>query len=270
MPEPKTKTALITGATSGIGKVFAYYFAKAGYDLVITGRREKIIHTLAEKISKKYHVSVEVFIIEISNPLELDELVQKVKEIRELEVLVNNAGFAIRGTFVENDFNQHEAMMRVHILAVMKLTHAVIPNMLLRRKGFIINVSSTGAFVIGPHNTVYCGTKAFIKIFTESLHLELLNTEIRVQVLCPGFVITDFHKRMGFNLVKLQKNRGIIRWMTPKEVVASSIRDLAKGKAVSIPGKSNQLLYYISRFLPRPLYYRMLLSNLKKMASEIS
>ncbi len=269
MSETEIKTALITGATSGIGKAFAYLFAKAGYNLVITGRREKIIQPIAEKIAKKYGVSVEVLIIELSNQLDLDELVQNIKEINDLEVLVNNAGFATRGTFVENDFSQQEAMVRVHILTVMKLTHAALPNMLLRKKGIIINVSSMGAYVIMPHNTVYCGTKAFITAFTESLHLELLNTGILVQVLCPGFVVTDFHRKMGFNIAKFQKNRGLIRWMTPKEVVTTSIRDLARGKVVSIPGKSNQLLYFISRFSPRQMYYRLVLRNLKKMASSI-
>ncbi len=269
MSETKTKTALITGATSGIGKAFAYFFAKAGYNLVITGRRENIIQPIAEKLEKKYGVSVEVLIIELSNQLDLDELVQKTKEIKELEVLVNNAGFATRGTFVENDFSQQEAMVRVHILTVMKLTHAALPNMLLRKKGIIINVSSMGAYLIGPHNTVYCGTKTFINAFTESLHLELLNTGIRVQVLCPGFVVTDFHRKMGYNLAKLQKNRGLIQWMTPKEVVIASIRDLARGKVVSIPGKSNQFLYFLSRFLPRQMFYSLLLRNLKKLASSI-
>jgi short-subunit dehydrogenase len=211
MNEIQNKTALITGATSGIGRAFAYRLADLGYNLVITGRRESIIHSIATKISTDYEVSVEVLIVELSNQSDLNRLVEKVKNIDNLDVLVNNAGFATRGSFSENDLQIHKKMIDVHVHALVELTHAVIPNMQHRKQGTIINVSSMGAFLVGPHNTVYCGTKAFIRNFTESLYLELRNTGIRIQLLCPGFVYSDFHSKMGFNLNKLQRNRGLIR-----------------------------------------------------------
>jgi short-subunit dehydrogenase len=268
MNKAENKTAIITGATSGIGKAFAYRFADLGYDLVITGRREDIISSIAKEISTKYGVSVEVLIVELSNKSDLTKLVQKVKSINKLEVLVNNAGFATRGTFSENNIQIHKKMIDVHVQALVELTHAVIPNMQLRKQGTLINVSSMGAFIVGPHNTVYCGTKAFIRNFTESLHLELRHIGIKVQLLCPGFVYSNFHGKMGFNLNKFQKNRGLIRWMTPEDVVSASLRDLMKGRVISIPGRSNRVTYHFSRFLPRSIFYRMILRNLKQLASE--
>lgn len=268
MSDTNKRTALITGATSGIGKAFAERFAKAGLNLVITGRRKEIIQRLADDLYKKQCVRVDVVIAELSSQSDLDRLVQKAEETENLEILVNNAGFATRGKFFENDFKNQEKMIRVHVIATMILTHTIIPKMLEKGKGIIINVSSMGAFAFGPHNTTYCGTKAFINLFTESLHLELLGSGIRVQVLCPGFVKTDFHEKMDFDLAKLQKNRGLIKWMTSEEIVAASIRDLERGRVLCIPGKSNQIIYLASRFLPRSKFYRMLLNNLKKLATN--
>ncbi|MHA1996114.1 MAG: SDR family NAD(P)-dependent oxidoreductase [Candidatus Hodarchaeales archaeon] len=268
MNKIENKSALITGATSGIGKAFAYRFADLGYDLVITGRRDEIIRSIAKEISTEYGVSVEVLIVELSNPTDLTRVVQKATSLSNLEVLVNNAGFATRGTFAENDVQIHKKMIEVHVQALVELTHAVIPMMQQQKHGTIINVSSMGAFLIGPHNTVYCGTKAFIRNFTESLHLELRNTGIKVQLLCPGFVYSDFHTKMDFNLDTFQKNRGLMRWMTPEQVVSGSLQDLRKGRVISIPGRSNRVTYHLSRFLPRSIFYRMIISNLKKFASE--
>ncbi|MFX1536566.1 MAG: SDR family NAD(P)-dependent oxidoreductase [Promethearchaeota archaeon] len=254
----KKQIAFITGATSGIGKAFAKKFASEGYDLIITGRRKQLIKSVADKISKKYGVNVEVIIIELSDDDDLDKLVQKVKATKNLDILVNNAGFATEKKFHEEDIKDQEAMVKVHVLAIIKLVHAAIPNMLERGKGTIINVSSIGAFAASPRNATYSGTKAFINAFTESLHLELLKTGIKVQTLCPGLTRTDFHEKMGYDNSKLHKNRGIIRWMSPEEVVAISLRDLKIGRVISVPGFWNNLLKNLARLVPRTIYYKFL------------
>ncbi len=252
------KVTFITGATSGIGAAFARRFAREGYDLIITGRREKIIRNLAGEISKKYGVKVDVIISELSNDEDVNLLVEKIKQEENIEVLINNAGFGIGKPFYEDAIENQENMAKVHILSTLKLTYAAIPNMIKKKRGIIINVSSISSFFPLPDAAIYSGTKAFLNNFSESIYLELKNKGIYVQSLCPGFTRTDFHNRMGLNKGEL-RNRGIIRWMSADRVVEYSIECLKKGKIICIPGFWNKVLVLISKILPRFLYYKIVI-----------
>jgi short-subunit dehydrogenase len=238
------KIALITGATSGIGAAFAKKFASQNYDLIITGRREEKISTFADELRSKYKVNIEVIICELSNDQHLELLFERVKNLKNLAILVNNAGFAVRNKFHEENFTVFENMIKVHVLATIKLTHAALPNMISNNEGIIINVSSIMAFFPFPRNSMYTATKAFINLFTESINLELKNTGVRVQVLCPGLTLTDFHEKMGLDTRELAKKPTWL-WqppMLPERVVEISLRCLAKNKVICIPGIFNKLI----------------------------
>lgn len=257
------KIALITGATSGIGAEFAIEYAKKGYDLIITGRRKEKINAFAKKLIETYKISIEVLIIELSDNGQLDNFIEKIKQRNDIEVLVNNAGFGYYQLLSDGDLAVFEKMIKVHNTVPVALTHSVLPNMLKNNKGTIINVSSDGAFLLVPKNGIYSSTKAFLKIFTESLYLELIETNIKVQALCPSLTRTDFHEKMGMSKNK-QKNSKSIKWMTPEEVVKCSLIALDKNEIVCIPGKKTKLLIKMTNLLPRKQYYRLMYKFWKK------
>lgn len=250
------KTACITGATSGIGAAFAKRFAKQGYDLIITGRRKEKIESLSNTLSKENEINVEVIIAELSDDKELDLLAEKIKKIENLEILVNNAGFAKQNVFNEEDFSTYEIMLKVHNLALIKLCHAVLPSMVSKGKGLIINVSSLSAFTPFPTNAIYSASKAFVKLFTESIHLELQGMGVKVQALCPGMTRTDFHEKMGFNRNTFYKDKGMMKAMTPEEVVDLSLRYLEKDKVLCVPGGNNKVSRFLLKVLPQAVIYK--------------
>lgn len=258
------KTACITGATSGIGAAFAERFAKQGYDLVITGRRKEQIESFSNRLSTENNINVEVIILELSDDKEIALFAKKIQKIQNLEILINNAGFAKENIFYEEDFSTYEVMLKVHNLAIMKLCHTVLPNMVSNKKGIIINVASLGAFLPLPMNAVYAASKSFIKIFTESIHLELRGTGVKVQALCPGMTRTDFHEKMGFKKNTYYKEKGLMKAMTPEEVVEVSLQHLKKDKVVCIPGRQRRLLSHMLRFLPSKAVYSMVSSAAHK------
>lgn len=255
MIDKEEKTALITGATSGIGEAFARRFAKYGYNLIITGRRKEKINKLAEELRKKYSVLIDVIIVELANIDNVEFLIEKIRN-KNISVLVNNAGFATKGTFANSDLSVQEQMVNLHVICAMKLIYSVLPNMIKKNKGIIINVSSQSAFLSMPKNATYTGTKKFLVGFSECLYLETKNFGVKVQALCPGFVISDFHEKMGSTKANHQ-NKGIIRWMTPEKVVDISLRDLKKGKIICKPGFFENLSMNLLSFLPKRLYYKI-------------
>jgi len=251
------KTACITGATSGIGAAFAERFARQGYDLILTGRRKEKIESLSNTLSKENKINVEVIIAELSDDKKLAFLTEKIKKIKNLEILVNNAGFAKDNFFHREDFSTHEVMLKVHNLALIKLCHAVLPNMVSQGHGKIINVSSLLAFTPSPNNAIYSASKSFVKLFTESIYLELQGTGVKVQALCPGMTKTDFHERMGFDKNTFYKDKGMLKAMTPEEVVAISLKYLEKDKVLCVPGRNNKLSRFLLKVLPQVVIYKM-------------
>ena len=260
MDSIERKTACITGATSGIGAAFAKKLAEQGYDLIITGRREKIIESLSNDLSKEHKINVEVIIAELSDDKNLDSLAAKIRRIDNLEMLVNNAGFNKESFFPEEDFATYEKMLKVHNLSLMRLCHNVLPNMVSVGKGTIINVSSMGGLTPLPMSAVYSASKSFTKYFTESIYLELRGTGVKVQVLCPGMTITHFHERLGYDKKTYYKDKGLKKAMTPQEVVDISLRYLEKDKVICIPGRHNQFLSFLIKILSQSLIYKIVSS----------
>lgn len=256
------KIALITGSTSGIGAAFSRKFASSGYDLIVTGRRADKINRLADEIRQKYGLKVEVIIAELSDQNDVNALIEKVKD-RNINILVNNAGFGYNARFHEGDMAIYENMINVHVLATLQLIHALLPGMIKRGNGSIINVSSDSAYLSIPTNSVYTGTKAFIKRFTETLYLDLIGTGVKVQALCPGLTRTDFHEKMGMDK-RRQVNRGFIKWMSPDQVVDIAVKDLEKGKVVCIPGIHEKVLIKMMSSMPRFLYNKFACSICNK------
>lgn len=252
------KTAVITGATSGLGAAYARHFAKEGYSLIITGRRKEKIEAVAQEIRERYGVTVEIVLAELSQDQGLQSVVDTLAG-RPVDILVNNAGFGVVSYYQQTERGPLLQMAKVNVLAPIILIHAVLPGMIERKSGTVINIASEGAFIVIPKNAVYAGAKAFLKTFTEGLSLDLYGTGVRVMAVCPGLIHTDFHEKLGMPKSR-QKNHGIIHWMEPEEVVALSIKDLYKGKTVSIPGFHTKLLIAVSSILPKKLYYKVMRS----------
>jgi hypothetical protein len=245
------RVALITGASSGIGAAYARALAREGYALILTARREARLQALAGELAQQYHVPVEVLVADLADPAGIARVEARIVETGALAFLVNNAGFGTPGSFVENDIRSQEAMIRVHVNAAVRLTRAALPGMLARNSGAIVNVASLMAFYPLPGSATYAATKAYLKVFTEALHEELMGTGVRVQALCPGFTRTEFQDANHIS----QRRVPEFAWMTAESVVAQSLRDLDNGRVISVPGLGYRLLALLSGLIPRVYLY---------------
>ena len=254
MGEPKT--GVITGATSGIGAAFAHAFAAQGYNLILTGRREPRLSELAQEIKDQYDVSVQKQLIELADVQQVNPFIDALRS-QPIDLLINNAGFGMRSTFLQAESETLEQMVTVHSTVPMQLMHALLPGMKERRSGIMINVASIAGFFPLPRSGVYAATKAFLTLLSESLYVELKGTGVKVQALCPGMTITDFHSRLGKDPERYYKKRGVMKAMTPRAVVKASLKCLDKDKPVCIPGGNNRLLANIPRFLNKSMLYKL-------------
>ncbi|MBN2274582.1 MAG: SDR family NAD(P)-dependent oxidoreductase [Bacteroidales bacterium] len=257
------KIVIITGATSGIGKAFAHHFARQGYDLLITGRRRSIINSVAHEIRREYGVQVKVVIADLAVKEDLSSFLQIIDRQRNIEVLVNNAGYGMNRGFSEDEIGHQLAMMNVHVNAPLILIHKVLPQMIKKRNGTIINVSSMAAYFPASGSVMYTSTKSFLKSFSESLFLDVGRYGIRVQCLCPGFTNSDFHRDLNIQINRI--NNGLLPFMEPSDVVQYSVKCLEKGRVVCVPGFINRLLIILLSVIPRSLYYRFSLRLEKKV-----
>jgi uncharacterized protein len=255
------RMALITGASSGLGMCFAHRFARMGYDLIITGRRKDKLGLLAEELQNLYGISVQHILAELSDEKDVGKIISVVEKNENMMVLVNNAGYGSGQKFCSVDIETNLQMLQVHVIASLKLIHAVLPHMISRREGIIINISSLGAFTPAPGSSMYSATKLFLKSFTESLHLEVSGSGIKLQCLCPGFTHTDFHNRRASGDVGIS---GGILWMDAESVVEECLTALEKGKVVCIPGLVNRIMLRIVSLIPRAIYYSLMM----KMADK--
>lgn len=252
-----TKTAVITGATSGIGAAYAKRLAADGYDLILTGRREEIIQKLADELTDKYKIEVKVLIVELSDDNDIQKVIDTINSTDDVEVLINNAGFSPdEKHFMGMEFKDVERMIKVHQIVPVKSAYSIVPKMEKQRKGTIINVSSGGAFLPSPNIIIYGATKSFLKMFSESLYMDLHGKGIKVQVLCPWFTKTDFHRELSEERYKMISSN--YHWMTADEVVDYSLKCLKKNKGpICIPGTRNKLFSALALALPKSIYYRI-------------
>jgi uncharacterized protein len=247
--------ACVTGATSGIGKAFAREFAKQGYHLILAGRKTDRLDSLSERLRREYNILAEAENGDLSDRPVIEELAVKLSKKKNMRILVNNAGFGGGHYFDQEDFSTHEDMLYVHELAMLRLTYAVLPQMISASKGIIINLSSTAAFTPRPLNAVYAAGKSMVKHFSESLFLELQGTGVYVQALCPGITRTEFHERMGMNTERIYSKKGMIKAMDPEDVVNISLKYARKNKAVCVPGFYNKMVQLGLKGIPKSWIY---------------
>lgn len=256
------KLVLVTGATSGIGAAYARHLASQGYNLWLTGRRMAILDELTGELRSEHGVQVLTELVDLAHEAELDALVGRVQQCKNLYGLVNNAGYADDGTFHLITPQRHRAQMRVHMEATTLLAQAALPS-LERARGFLINVASLASWMPTPGSPLYGPTKAFVRLFTETLALTYHNTGIRFQALCPGFVMTDFHSRMGLDPEQFYHKRGPAKAFPAGWVVERSLRDLNKSTVVCSPGLHYRFLAWLIRYIPRRLLYILLRKGMK-------
>ncbi len=239
------KTALITGASSGIGEAFAYQLAKLGVNVIITARSEQKLKDIAQRIKSTYSVNVLVLSEDLAAKGAAESLFHKIKaENWSVELLVNNAGVGKWAGFLEETVENYEEMIELNITSLMKLTYLILPEMLRKGEGGIINVASTGSFQPCPYIAVYCASKAFVLSFSEALYGEYRSKGITVTALCPGNTAT------GFQSYANADTRGM-RSDTPERVAIEGIAALQKGKSYTIVGMDNYFQSLLPRFLPR-------------------
>ncbi len=225
--------ALITGASSGIGAEFARQLAAQGYDLVLVARRAERLQTLAAELQERHGVRAESLIADLRIPGDVDRVAARLSESNDIALLVNNAGFGIPHSFRRGDPGRQVEMVQVHVTAPVRLMRAVLPGMIERHRGAIINVSSVAAFVPVVAHPTYAATKAFLSAFSESLAAESRSKGIRVQALCPGLVHTELHNDPEHAATR----SGIPSWLwlSAEDVVADSLAALARDEVICIP-----------------------------------
>ena len=247
-------TALVTGATAGIGREFCHQLAARGYDLVLVARDEARLRELADTLARAHGIAAEVQAADLTLDDQVDRLVARIEGAPELSLLINNAGFGTTGYLADAPAGQQAAMVRLHVLTPLRLTRAALPGLLARRQGGIVNVSSVASFVYAAGTVNYGATKAYLTTFSEGLSAELRGTGVRVQALCPGFTRTEFHRRMGPGA----GDRPRLLWMSPQAVVSASLRQLERGgPVVCIPGIRYRVLLAVLRLVPRRLIGRL-------------
>ena len=246
---PTWNRALVTGASSGIGEVIARRLAAEGTDLVVVARDRKRLEALAKELTAGHGVEVEVVRADLSRKAGVASVVERLQdETAVVDFLVNNAGFGTYGPFVELDPDEESREIEVNCQALVRLCHAAAPDMVRRRHGTILNVSSLASRAATPNNAVYAATKAFVSHFSEALHEELRQSDVTVTVIEPGFTRTEFQVRAG-----LTQDAGMpdFVWQTAEEVAEAAIEGARAGKALVVPGTHNRVAAGLSAMVPR-------------------
>lgn len=243
------KTALITGASVGIGREFAKVFAAEGYDLVLVSRTEAALNRVAQECKEQWGTRSHVLAMDLAEPGAASNLFDAVASQGILiDVLVNNAGFGTYGLVADNDAESYVNEMQLNVVTLGHLTRLFLPGMIDRRDGKILNVASVGAFVSGPLLSVYYASKAFVLNFSEALHEEVREHGVTVTALCPGATHTEFHARAKMSGSRFMK---LFHFMQADVVARAGYRGLMSGKAIVVPGMLNRLTVFALRFIPR-------------------
>ncbi len=236
-------TALITGATAGIGNAFARALAARGENLVLVARDEQRLESIAAQLRSAHGIEVEVLSADLSERDQVQRVADRLSAEPAVDTLVNNAGFGLAQSFVDGDLAREEQLLHVLVDAVLVLSHAAVSAMSARGRGAVINVSSVAGFM--PTGT-YSAAKAWVTTFTLGLNADLAGTGVTAQVLCPGFVRTEFHARLG------AKRPVAPRWafLDADRLVADCLDDLAAGRNLSIPSRRYKTATTLLRHMP--------------------
>jgi short-subunit dehydrogenase len=244
------RTALVTGASSGIGAALATVFAAEGFDLVITARREERLRELADALSGTHGRRVEVVVSDLSRP---DAPAALCAELARrgiaIDVLVNCAGFGVPGAFLSSPWARHDELLQVTVHAASELTHRLLPGMVERHYGRVLNMASLAALVPAPAgHTLYAASKALIVKFSEALAGEMRGSGVSVTVLCPGFTRSEFHDVTGTRALVQQLPWWL--WSDAESVAREGFDALMRGAPRHVPGRINRLILMLSRLLP--------------------
>jgi uncharacterized protein len=241
----EAKWAIITGASSGIGKALAFEFAAGGFNVLLTGRNEAALAEISAECSSRYRVETMFVPADLSRVESIDNLIAALgSKTRRYEILVNNAGFGIHGDFASTDIEQNIQLLNVQLTAALKLTKAVLPAMVSRRTGRILNVASLYSFSPVPFQSVYGACKAFLLSFSSSLQNELKGTGVTITVFCPGVTQTEFRSRAGIG--QRRKTSG----MTAQAAAHIAYEETLRGKRIVVPGFINRLYVFLAQRLP--------------------
>jgi short-subunit dehydrogenase len=258
LPTPEAgSTALITGASSGIGAALARELAARGHGVTLVARSEDKLRALAEELSAKHGVRAEVVACDVTDPAARDRLAEAVEAAGlRVDVLANNAGFGTYKPFAEVDRERLIEETRVNTEAVVDLTARYLPGMVARGAGAVLVTASTAAFQPLPGNALYAAAKSFALLFAEGLHHEVKSQGVSVTALCPGPVKSGFQEASGAH----EFARGLPKplWRSPEQVAAAAVDGLERGKRVVVPGTANRVLAAVGRFSPRPVVLRVM------------
>ena len=240
---------LITGASAGIGAALAREFAKAGWDLALTARREEPMVELATELKEKFGATSHIIVADLAKPGACVDILERLAtKTNHIDGLVNNAGYGLTGNFIDNGWTAHKDFLTVMLEAPCEMTRLVVDDMARRGFGRIINVASLAGHVPGSRgHTLYAATKSFLIKFSQSLNLEMQDHGVKVSALCPGFTYSEFHD--------VNETRSAVdklpnwMWMTAEEVAESGFVALSRNRAVHIPGSANKMIALLARAL---------------------
>ena len=252
---PRWPLALVTGASSGIGRAIAVRLAADGSDLIVVARRQDRLEALAEEMRAAHGVKVDVIVTDVTDPDQLGELEDRLRTGGpSVDLLVNNAGMGGQGAFAELPLDRQDFQIRLNVLAPVRLTHAALGPMLAGGHGGVLNVSSIAALQPMPYVATYAATKAYLSSFSHALHEEVRRQGVTVTNLLPGFTTTEFHEAASMN-------RSIVpglAWMKADTVARAGLRAVARGRAQCVPGLGYRVLTGVSGLTPWSVSRRML------------
>lgn len=245
----KGKFALVTGASSGLGKDFSDILGKIGCNLILTARRYNILQAQKETLEKKYNIRVEIIPLDLAQPNSPEVLYTKTKQLNiAVDILINNAGVGVYGDFSDIPFEEEKNMLNLDVINVVHMTNLFLNDMKKKNFGYILNIASIGAYQPSPKYAIYCAAKSFILSFTEALNYELKNTNIKVTALSPGVTKTEFFQTAGQKKLTWFQKYSIMKSYPVAEL---GINAMLKGKPSVIAGFLNNLTVFFYRFLPR-------------------
>ena len=240
------RTALVTGASSGIGAAFARRLAAQGCDVILVARRQAELARVAGEIEQRFPVRTEILTADLATSDGMDAVARRLTASTP-HWLINNAGFGIPGPFHQVPLNRILALIRLHVIADVVLCHTALPGMVTRGHGRIVNVASIGGLLPRPGDATYCATKAYLVMFSRALHAELADTGVQVQALCPGFTHTDFYQQSQYATYRVQAAVPGPLWMSADAVAGASVEAFTRDEAVCVPGLRNRLLVMLAK-----------------------
>jgi short-subunit dehydrogenase len=245
--------ALVTGASAGLGAEFARALAAQGADLILTARRKDRLSALAQQLHAKHGTHTDLLAADLATDAGVAAVASKITATPSLRWLINNAGFGVPGRFHTSAIDDLDRMHRLHVLAPLQLTHAALGGMVARDAGAIINVASVVSFLLITGSVGYTSTKSWLHVFSEGIYLELRSSrsKVRIQSLCPGYTVTEFHDVIGMNRALIPK----FLWLDARFVVRESLQGLDRNDLLVIPSWKYRLIVRVARRLPRHLRY---------------